>query len=28
MTGRAIRLEPVAATDVNPNRGIWTIAGR
>ena len=28
MTGRAIRLEPVAATDVNPNRGIWNIAGR
>jgi len=28
MTGRAIRLEPAAAKDVNPNRGIWTIAVR
>ncbi|NBS98943.1 MAG: hypothetical protein EBT08_22780, partial [Betaproteobacteria bacterium] len=28
MTGRAIRLEPVTATDANPNRGIWNIAVR
>ena len=28
MTGRAVRLEPVTATDVNPNRGIWNIARR
>lgn len=28
MTGRAIRLEPVAVTDANPNRGIWSVAGR
>jgi hypothetical protein len=28
MIGRAVRLEPVTATDVNPNRGIWNFARR